>query len=112
MGGVAANSYLDSLASSNVDSLPFSTVSPLDNEAGGFLSIASFLGWWSVLIWAVNLFLILPYIWFVIVKYKSIGCCKFAIVLSTFILWLVYSIGLVLYYYEFYAFFHNFAELQ
>ena len=32
--------------------------------------------------------------------------------LSTFVLWLVYSISLILYYYEFYAFFHNYAELQ
>jgi len=114
--GVASNSYLD--AAEDIfgpNAVSFSTVSPqeeVQSNANGFELAANALLVCVLFVFVTNLVFVLPYIWFVIIKYKSIGCCKFVIVLSTFMLWMVYSVSLILYYYEFHAFFHNYAELQ
>jgi len=46
----------------------------------------------------------------VVLKYRSIGLCKFSVVLFSFVEWLVFTILMALYYYEFYVFFSNHAE--
>eukprot|EP01083_Nonionella_stella_P046232 123780_1 len=81
-------------------------------DVGGFVTIAQLLNWWILLILVINLCIFLPYIWSVILRYSSIGCFKFIMVLFTFIECLVYTILVALYYYEFYAFFHNVSQLK
>lgn len=119
--GIAQNSCADQSSCSRISSTSdndniFSTITPvvdnLNEKSQGFKTITTFWDYWICCILIINLFVFIPYIWFVILRYSSLGCCKFMIVLITFIEWLVYTILFILYYYEYYAFFHNFAKGQ
>ena len=76
--GVASNSYLDSYEDVDSESVTFSTISPsedIQSKANGFEAVCSVLMVNIFFILVTNLVFVLPYIWFVIVKYQSIGCC-------------------------------------
>ncbi len=65
---------------------------------------------WIAVIFVLNLFVFLPFVCLVVLKYRSVGCCKFSVVLFSFVEWLVFTILMGLYFYEFHAFFKNHAE--
>ena len=118
--GIATNSLLDTGLFSNDNSLE-ETSTPTTNPDTdsvkyedavlGFENATYALRYLICLILVINLLLFLPYIWFVILRYSSFGFCKFSLIFVTFIQWLIFTILLTLYYYEFHAFFHNYAQL-
>jgi len=115
--GVAENTYVEYLEGLRGDAS--TTPSPSTNDidamvmdSAGFETICGWLRAWTAIILVCNLFVFLPYLWFVVLRYSAVGCCKFLMVLASFVEWLVLSILVILYYYEFYVFFHNSAELK
>ena len=75
-----------------------------------FQSMATLWRGWIAVIFVLNLFVFLPFVCCVVLKYRSIGCCKFSVVLFSFVEWLVFTILMGLYFYEFHVFFNNHAE--
>merc|ERR1712013_265442 len=106
--GVAQNSYVEYLGGISSDALS----TTMAEDAQGFETICGWLRAWTALILVCNLCVFLPYLWLVVLRYSAMGCCKFLMVLTSFVEWLVLSILVILYYYEFYVFFHNSAQLE
>merc|ERR1712062_808229 len=86
------------------------TASPFEEYSESFESMATLWRGWTAIIFALNLFVFLPYVCCVVLKYRSIGCCKFSVVLFSFVEWLVFTILMALYFYEFHVFFSNHAR--
>jgi len=107
--GVATNTYYEALLDMGGD-YDVVTEEPIDDYADGFEQIATYWRGWIAVIFALNLFVFLPYVCLVILKYRSIGLCKFSVVLFSFVEWLVFTVLMALYFYEFYVFFTNHAE--
>lgn len=110
--GVAENAYVEYLqgqtsAATTTTSAPSGAADSDVQDAAGFETICGWLRVWTALILVCNLCVFLPYLWLVVLRYSALGCCKFLMVLTSFVEWLVLSILVILYYYEFYVFFFN-----
>jgi len=107
--GVAYNSYIDARADGD-DPFLITTSSPIEEYSESFEQMAQLWRGWIGVIFVLNLCVFLPYTNMVVLKYRSIGCCKFSIVLFSFVEWLLFTILMGLYYYEFHVFFNNHAK--
>lgn len=112
--GVAPNMYLDECSENpfacSAGATTSLSVDPVqwDDASSGFETIAYAWQFCIVCILCLNLLLYLPCLWSIILRFRARG--KFLLVLFTFIQWLLYTICLLLYYYEFYVFLYNVAR--